>query len=131
MEAFKHLEGTWEAILDSTKFIEKWEFRNNSLRGTGAEIKEGITLSNEKISISSFEGNIYYTAAAPGNMAPVIFKLMKKDGSTFVFSNPDHDFPKWIAYQFVTKDSTNVFLGGNGTSDGATETVKFHFKRVK
>ena len=61
------------------------------------------TVFVEKLRIIAREGDLFYVADVPENQKPVYFKLTEVTDRSFVCENPDHDFPKKIAYLFDGK----------------------------
>jgi Domain of unknown function (DUF6265) len=96
------LEGTWLRTNSQAgqSGIERW-FKSSpsELQGYGVTFKGQDTLFVEKLHIVINEDRLYYVADVPENQQPVYFKLTEITKSGFVFENPDHDFPKKIAYQ--------------------------------
>ena len=94
--------------------IEKWVMNSaNEMQGSGINMRGTDTVLIEKIKIIAKDNNIYYVADVPENKGVVLFKFTKLTDNEFVCENPDHDFPKQIAY---TRDGTKLkaTISGNG-----------------
>ena len=112
------LEGIW--TLTNAKAgqsgYERW--RKSSpieLRGYGVTMKGTDTIFMEKLRILVRENNLYYVADVHENEKTVYFKLTEIGDTGFVCENPDHDFPKKIAYR-LAGDKLNATISGNGES---------------
>ena len=127
-EDFKKLswiEGTW--LRTNSKVgqsgTERW-FKSSpyELQGYGVTFKDNDTLFVEKLRIVINEDRIYYVADVPENQEPVFFKLKEITKTSFVFENPDHDFPKKIVYQ-IENDTLKA------TVSGGKKSLDFLFKK--
>lgn len=119
------LEGTWLRTNSQAgqSGIERW-FKSSpsELQGYGVTFKGQDTLFVEKLHIIINEDRLYYVADVPENQQPVYFKLTEITKSGFIFENPDHDFPKKIAYQ-----EENGVL--KATVSGNNKSLEFLFVR--
>ena len=105
------LEGRW--LAHDAGFRENWQKTNNSLlEGFGFTLEHGDTLFSENLRIfHSDTGTFYQALVREQNMGlPVYFKLVHHEPDSFVFSNPDHDFPRYIIYKKVSDDILHVFV---------------------
>ena len=103
--------------------IEKWVMNSpTELQGWGISMRGSDTAFVEKIKITVKDNNIYYVADVPENKGVVLFKLTKITDTEFVCENPDHDFPKIIAY---TKDGTKL----KATISGNGKTIDYLFEK--
>ena len=121
----KWIEGTWLRTDNKPgqSGHERWlQSTPHELRGYGVTMKEQDTLFVEKLRILIREDNLYYVADVPENQQPVYFKLTEITNAGFVCENPDHDFPKKIAYQMERGVLT-------ATISGAGKSMSFLFKR--
>lgn len=84
------------------------------------------TIYYESLKITKMKDDYFYFAYTPQHPMPIPFKLDMNqhliDNQIFNFKNPNHDFPKFIKYQF-NKDSLYVIIGDS------SKTVKFEFKK--
>lgn len=96
--------------------VEYWQKTSSvELRGTGATLKGKDTLFVERLRILVDGNAIYYVAVVPENKKPVRFRLTDISSDSFVFENPEHDFPKRIVYQLSGK-KLRATVAGNGKS---------------
>ena len=114
----KWIEGTW--LRTDSKAgqsgHERWlKSSPHELRGYGVTMKGQDTLFVEKLRILVKDDNLYYVADVQENQKPVYFKLTEISNAGFVCENPDHDFPKKIAYQ-LEGDDLKATISGNGKS---------------
>jgi Domain of unknown function (DUF6265) len=112
------LEGTWTR--SNTKpgrtAHESWQkISTNEWQGLGVNMRGTDTAFLEKLKIIIKEENIYYVADIAANKEPVYFKMTVISDNGFVCENPQHDFPKMIAYQ---KDGNKIkaTISGDGKS---------------
>jgi len=84
------------------------------LRGYGVTMKGADTLFIEKMRIVSGDNNaLFFVADVIENPKPVYFRVTEIHQNEFVCENPEHDFPKQIAYRRKTKQ-LEVTISGNG-----------------
>ena len=120
----KWIEGTW--IRSNNKAgqsgQERWVKSSPSeFRGYSFTMKGSDTLFVEQIKILIKDDEIYYVADVPENNKPVYFKFTEVTEIGFVCENPEHDFPKKIAYEY--KDKTlKASISGNG------KAMDYYFK---
>ena len=129
--AFKKLSGlvgAWHMNTKRGTIGEEWKsISENHLQSRGYFIKSGIdTIVNETVALERKNDGIYYTStvANQNNGQSVPFKLTAIDNKSFVFENPQHDYPKKIVYELVSADSLHAFTEGGG------KRVDFGYRRV-
>jgi len=119
--------GRWENKTPEGTFSEEWKVENDSfLLGKSFFIKENDTLFSETVRLVQRGNDLFYIVTVPNQneAKPVEFKLTSSSSDYLVFENPEHDFPKKISYQLVTKDSLYAEISGDGKSQG------FPFKKI-
>ena len=112
----KWLEGTWSRtnVKTGQSGHERWsKTAPFELRGYGVTMKGTDTLFTEKLRIVARENDLMYVADVPENEKPAYFKLTKITDMGFVCENPEHDFPKKIAYQ-REGNKLKATISGNG-----------------
>ncbi len=122
----KWLEGTWNRLNTSIGTIahERWmENSPNEWIGWGVTLKGSDTTFVEKLKIVKKDNSLYYVADVTENPEPVYFKFTTLTKSGFVCENPDHDFPKKIAYNLNGKIMTAIISG-----DGKSSSFRFEKK---
>jgi hypothetical protein len=115
---FDWLEGTWNRtdVKPGHSEHERWEkLSDTEWQGFGVTMKGKDTAFVEKLKLVIKDDNIYYAADVAENKGIVYFKLTEIAQDSFVCENPEHDFPKKIAYQ---KDGSKIkaTISGNGKS---------------
>lgn len=128
------LEGTWVMKTEKGFIGETWKKVNDDwLQSKGFFAKGADTISNESVALRVRSNGIYYTSTVnnQNDAKPVDFKLTSADikTKTFVFENPQHDFPKRIIYEIVSNDSLHAYIdGGEG---GYEEREDFYYHKAK
>lgn len=118
------LQGTWK--MENKEIYEHWDILNeHSMKGFSYKIKDGKMVISEYLDITLKGDEIIYTASVlnQNEGKGINFKLIKSDTS-FIFENPEHDFPKKIVYQKLS--GTEIFVQ---VSDGGQKG--FSYKMIK
>ena len=120
------LLGEWTADGDRTNFRESWtESTPRTFEGAGIERSkpDGAVKGSESLRLVEMTGSVYYLSKVSHNELPIAFRLTSCDGSTYVFENPAHDFPKRLEYRRDGEDRLVVRV-----SDGGDKgfTLDFH-----
>lgn len=119
------LIGTWKVTGKSA--YEQWDVLNpESMRGL-VYVKQGTELDvKEYLRLEKDGEAIYYGAIVHGqNEGKEVLFLMTRKDSVIVFENPDHDFPKRIAYKIMGSDQLSVQV-----SDGSAEGFSYILERA-
>lgn len=127
VDDFTWLVGTWEntRMKPGERGVETWKLHPEGyLSGTGVTIRGTDTTFTERLRIMQYGGNWYYEATVSHNPAPVLFEITEVSTTGFVSENPDHDFPKKIAYRLEGEMITATI------SDGQKQ-IPFKLKRVE
>jgi len=131
-EALYVIAGSWTMKTSKGIIGEEWRMMDKDyLQSKGFFIKGPDTMITERVALRRKSDGIFYTSTAENqnNHQPVDFKLTSANNSTFVFENPQHDFPKRIVYSFISKDSLHAWIDdGNDNSDNRED---FYYKREK
>lgn len=130
---FHWLSGEW-LIKDSGNCAsEKWSFDEK-------EVYSGVSTSGPSVdSLKPFEvvtikknteGKFVYQVQSSTNKQepPVDFVINASTDSSFIAENPQHDYPKRIGYNLITKDSIVAFID-NG-KDSVDSRMFFHYRKV-
>jgi len=94
--------------------FESWsKVSDTKLIGKGATLKGKEVVFVEELELSIKGKDIFYTVTVTGEPKPISFKLTAISKDSFVCENPEHDFPKKIAY---ARNGTKVsaIVSGNG-----------------
>jgi uncharacterized protein YciI len=102
----------------ASQSYESWQYVNDSLfQATSFTLRpNGDTLVTETIDLTVQNGAIHYIPTVKGqnDNKPVPFRLAEQEGVSWVFENPDHDFPKRIRYALVGHDTLHAQISGSG-----------------
>ncbi|MDZ4711674.1 MAG: DUF6265 family protein [bacterium] len=123
------LIGQWEGLQGSGVYHEEWEkVDDKELKGKAYTIKGGEITNPEKLNIKVDDSGVNYIAEVSHNESPVAFALTRYDENTFVFENPNHDFPKKITY---VKMNENEFLATvEAEKNGKLKKFDYNLKRI-
>ena len=110
LEPFRNLAGRWEEADGDNVFLEEWSIQNGRLEGFGVALSKGDTTFKEQVFIESF-GNYFTYVAIAGNQPPILFTGKKLGEGSYVFENPEHDFPQRIIYTWKGNELTAVVEG--------------------
>jgi hypothetical protein len=119
------LEGIW--IRTNAKpgrtAHERWQkVSPTEMKGFGVNMRGTDTVFVEKISITIKDDALFYVADVPENKKPVYFKFIEVSNKGFICENPEHDFPKKIAYQ-LDGNSLKAVISGDG------KAIDYFFKK--
>ncbi|WP_316788920.1 DUF6265 family protein [Pedobacter frigoris] len=120
-QQFKKLEwliGKWQRTNPKAgqSGYEVWDkISGTKLTGKGITLEGKKTVFEEQLELSVQNNQIFYMVRLTGDPKPVAFKLTSISKNAFVCENPEHDFPKKIAY---TRNGNTVkaVISGNGHS---------------
>jgi hypothetical protein len=116
VDQLKWLEGTWTRTNSKAgqSGIEMWKkVSSTELSGRGVAMQGSDTVFVEKLRIIVRDGNLFYVADVPENQNPVFFRLTEIKKNSFTCENPDHDFPKKIAYN-LQGNKLQAKISGDG-----------------
>lgn len=134
LDAFKQLsglKGVWKMQTKRGGLYEEWSIVDDKyLQSRGYFVKGTDTVVNERVALQHKADGIYYTSTVENqnNRQPVAFKLTAAANNTFVFENPEHDFPKRIVYRLINKDSIHAFIDDG--IDSSKKRSNFYYKRI-
>jgi hypothetical protein len=86
--------------------------------------ESGEIVPIETLRLVAMSGGVFYIAKVPDNALPICFKMTVCDEQTAVFENPDHDFPRVIAYRLAADGVLTVRV-----TDGADEGFTVRYTR--
>ena len=112
------LEGTWTRLemKPGHTGYESWKkISTAEWKGSGVNMKGADTAFVEKLKLVMKDELIFYVADIAENKGPVYFKFTAITGDSFVCENPQHDFPKKIAYQ-KEGNKLKATISGDGKS---------------
>jgi hypothetical protein len=117
-DKLKWLNGSWKRTNSKAgqSGAETWAITSpDKLTGKGITMRGKDTAYVEKLSLIIKGNEIFYVADVPDNSKPVYFKLTQITADSFVCENPEHNFPKKIAYQ-LSGSHIKAVISGNGKS---------------
>lgn len=114
LKDFEWLKGTWERqnVKPGNTAFEVWEQTAEGLAGSGVSLTGSDTTFVERLSIIEKDSDIYYVAFVSSNGSPTYFKITSVSDNGFISENPQHDFPKKIAYTLDGNKLTAVISAG-------------------
>lgn len=118
-----NLVGEWISEEPGRKVTESWSrVSAETLEGIGQTID---TVRNSRAFIETLRlvlmsGDVFYIAKVTHNQLPVAFRMTESTSDSILFENPEHDFPKKIAYVFIDMDHMRVLVSND---DQAFELV--------
>jgi hypothetical protein len=118
IDQLKWLEGTWTRTNSKAgqSGLEMWKkVSPTELSGRGITMHGSDTAFVEKLRIVARDGNLFYVADVPENQKPVYFRVTEIKQNSFTCENPEHDFPKKIAY-CLKGNKLQAIISGNGKS---------------
>lgn len=125
------LLGTWGMETRNGMLYETWEKVNeNLLRGKSYKLNGKDTLVSERVELKKTADGVWYIPTVTDQNAgkPVMFRQTLAMGNLFVFENPQHDFPKRIAYEIVSEEVLRAWIDGG---EGSANRRNFNYKRIK
>jgi hypothetical protein len=129
---FGGMAGCWERS-DKTRalqFTEQWmKPAGTSILGMGRTVRNEKTIDFEFMRIEQRPDGIYFVARPKSNTDETSFKLISAANKTFVFENPDHDFPQRVSYRL--NKATQLIGRIEGTESGKLKGIDFPYQRVK
>jgi len=125
---FRWLLGEWLADGERRTFHESWiEAASNTFEGTGIERAKagGAVKGGESLRLVEMADGIFYISKVDHNELPIAFRLTACGQNTWLFENPDHDFPRRIEYRREGEDRVVV-----NVSDGGEKGFTLDFHKV-
>jgi hypothetical protein len=121
----KFIQGTWK--MENRESYEYWvRLSQHSFKGFSYQKRDNEIRVSEFLDLTMQGESVIYTASVIGQNdgIGVPFTLTQTD-SSYVFVNPDHDFPKRISYQLLNESEIQVTV-----SDGAEREFSYKLVRV-
>jgi hypothetical protein len=124
------LAGCWAGEKGTTRFREIWTVASPDLvLGINVTTSPSKPAEFEYLRIESLEGRLALVPQ-PGGAPPTRFELSTADSTadTALFANPQHDFPKRIAYRQL-EGGASLLAWIDGGAEGSMR-MEFPMKRV-
>jgi hypothetical protein len=112
------LMGSWERtqMKPGRAGVEMWtKVSDTEWSGRGISLKGMDTSFVEKLKIIEESNQLYYVSDVPENKKPIYFKITEATTHSLVCENPEHDFPKKIAY-YLEGGNLKATISGDGKS---------------
>ncbi len=107
------LQGTWK--IENKDLYEEWEtVTGHLLKGKSYKKRGEEIIITEYLMLQNKEGTIIYSARVPDQNegATIDFRMSNPDDKTWVFENPEHDFPQKIVYKHILENKIHVEVTG-------------------
>lgn len=121
------LPGTWQN--SAFNHVEVWKYEDKILKGFGLAMKGRDTLFYEQLEINSAVAPFIYTSwvAGQNNGTGIQFTLSNATDTSWIFENPNHDFPQKICYIKLANNKLDAFVLGR--ENGLPRTEHFTLRR--
>ncbi len=131
-EEFNWIIGTWSISNDDYEMTEIWEVgKDNDITALSYVLADGDTVFSENLRIHFIDNEYFLTVKVSdqndGNS--VSFKLIENKDGAFIFENTEHDFPKRIVYERISKNKLFAYI--EGEQNGEYRREDFEFVRVE
>lgn len=125
------LNGWWQKATPEGTVYERWTINGETLSGEGGFIKGKDTMVSETIVLQQQGTDLMYIPTVKGqnNDQPVPFKLTSATADSFVFENPEHDFPSKITYRKVSE--TTLVARISGKINGQEQAEAFELSKAQ
>ncbi|MEO1050041.1 MAG: DUF6265 family protein [Bacteroidota bacterium] len=122
--SFDWLVGTWKNTRNGV--LESWHYSDDKthLLGMSYKVVQQDTAIMETITLKREGDTFFYLPDVPHNQQPISFKITSFNTSGFISENPQHDFPKKIAYELTDKKKLKAVISGDG------KEIPFYFEKV-
>lgn len=97
------LIGNWKRINEKSneETFESWvKINDNEFLGFGLTLKNGDTISQEKMLLSKNSNEWKFSVSLPHKAEKTVFKVTSLTKDSFICENKSNDFPKKIKYWF-------------------------------
>lgn len=126
------LIGSWCRKSANGVLTESWQLLNDTTyTGRSFFVSNGDTVSSESIRMECRNGKWYYipTVSGQNEGKAIVFTQTEQTDSTFIFENPQHDFPQVISYRFQKPDSLIAEI--SAMVNGERKSIVFRMVKVK
>ena len=128
VEAVGWLTGCWEAAAGERRTREVWMAPDGGLMvGMSRSVRGERATGFEFLLLGAREGRLVYRAH-PSGQTPTDFPAVTVGDGELVVANPEHDFPKRIAYRAVAPDS--LYAQVFGEAEGGEPAFVLRYARV-
>ncbi len=117
LDGLDWLLGQWEQVGETAITRETWtRVSAATFEGVGETLdaKDGSRRAWESLRLVAMRGQVFYLAKTKGNLRPVAFTLTECEEGVAVFDNPEHDFPRRLAYRLTEAGTLDVAVSDGG-----------------
>ena len=117
LEGLDWLLGQWEQSGETATTRETWtRVSSDTFEGLGETLdaQDGSRRAWESLRLVAMRGQVFYLAQTKGNPRPVAFTLTECEDGVAVFDNPEHDFPRRLAYRLTDAGALAVTVSDGG-----------------
>lgn len=123
------LTGGWTTTDGGVTIEEHWIApAGGTMLAVGRTTKGERTMFFEFLRIEQRRDSLVYVAQPAGKSPGTDFTATKCEKNKIVFANPEHDFPKSIAYEL--KDDGTLLAHLEGDEHGKPAREDFHYSRA-
>ena len=126
------LEGTWANQTQRGTIYEAWTLQSDqSLTAKSYKINAADTIVLETVRLIQENRTLFYIPQVNNQNKgkPIRFALKSIDQNQMVFENPQHDFPQFITYTKIGKDSLVAEISGK--RNGQLQRRSFPMKKTQ
>jgi hypothetical protein len=126
------LEGIWVREKENNRLYEQWQKKSaGEMLGRSYTLNKTDTILEETMSLQQQHKQIVFTAtdATQPRQGATAFTLTRVEKNSFFFENRQHDYPKRVVYELVSKDSLHAWIDGGPNEKDSR--VDFYFRRLQ
>ena len=123
------LPGAWVMNTPRGQILEKWESTSQDvLTGRSYRIRNQDTTLMETVRLIRENQEVFYIPTVEGQNEgkPVRFRMTSSHNNTFVFENPDHDYPKRVVYDFKNREVIHAWIDAGESQKEMRSDYFFH-----
>jgi hypothetical protein len=129
VERMSWLAGCWRGEFGEPGTVEQWlQPAGGTMLGMSRTIKQGKTAEYEFMQLRQLPNGVLAFVPQPAGRPPTTFQVVSISEFEVVFENQAHDFPQRIAYS--RPEESRLLARIEGTRNGASRRIEFHFSRV-
>lgn len=126
------LAGSWLMNTSRGQTLETWESAGpNHMLCKSYRIIAQDTVLLESIQLAKTGDEINYISTVTGQNGgkPIKFTMTSSANNRYVFENPNHDFPKRIVYDLLSKDIIHAWIDGG--EQAKMKRSDFYYHRIR
>lgn len=130
-DGFDNWQGRWKAKIKDQVIYETWEKTGdkNFVGLSWVVDAKGDSVFSETIRLYLLNDNIYYEPQVKGQHGnrPMPFRLLISSGNSWLFSNPENDFPQFVYYKLIDENHLRASIGNS--ENGEEHPVVYNYER--